>query len=1028
MNTFTLFNHKIFSKGAAILVGFALVMSFVPAANVASAATSGPNYPTAGANIQKTTGYANWTDTGMATSSDNNRAKLLNFVHDGYSNYLRVTGFGFAIPSGATINGITATIERQTSSGSDIRDDEIRLLTNASGAAATSTSNKATTTISWPENTDGTRTYGGTSDTWGSSWTPAQVNDPTFGLILSVKNYESTGNEDAYVDTVTMTITYTVTNATLTLVKLVTNDNGGTTATTTWTLSGDGPTDISGVSGSGAVTNAIVSPGTYNLSESGGPSGYSASSWVCTGTGTQDDGDTVSLDAGESATCTITNNDNAPSLTLVKAVTNDNGGDATEDEWTLTATGPTGFSGSGPSVSNGASFDAGTYDLSESGPTGYAASDWVCVGGTQNDGDTVTLALGESATCTITNNDIAPTLTLEKTVVTLDGGTATEADFQGKIDGSDVAWDTPITLSAGLHTASEVAGVLGYAASDWGGDCNPDGTITLAPGENATCTITNDDIAPGLTLQKIVTTDNGGNEEESDFQGYINDEPVDWDDAQTLSAGTYTLSESGPDGYEASGWSCEGGSLVGDDITIAEGETVVCTITNDDIAPTITLTKNVINDNGGTAEENDFGLSIGGTPVDSEQTLPVDANVPIELVELSLTGYSFVSITGDEGCPSEVGGTVTLNEGEDITCTITNDDDAPSLTLIKYVDNEEGGEANPSDWVLTATGDQEGEPTIISGEGGASSEGDFQAGTYTLSESDGPENYVEGDWSCEGGLQEGNTITLDIGESATCWITNTYNEAPPPPELTVKKVVINDNEGTGTADDFFFQVNGGEETPFIQDENPLLGEQNLILSPGTYTITEITASGYTTTYENCSGLELAPGDTEICTITNNDIAPPPPTPPSQPPAGNGPPVGSGGIGVGGQVLGASTGPGGEGSTGEGSVLGASTCSTPLLTKYMKEGRPNDPEQVKLLQQFLNDEMGSNLQITGFFGPLTTAAVKAFQLKYASEILAPWVPHGLPSAQTPTGYVYKTTLRWINKLYCESLDIPMPQLP
>jgi len=58
-------------------------------------------------------------------------------------------------------------------------------------------------------------------------------------------------------------------------------------------------------------------------------------------------------------------------------------------------------------ISSGAGFFAGTYDLSESGgPAGYSASAWVCVGGTQDDSDTITLALGESATCTITNDDI----------------------------------------------------------------------------------------------------------------------------------------------------------------------------------------------------------------------------------------------------------------------------------------------------------------------------------------------------------------------------------------------------------------------------------------------------------------------------------------------------------------------------------------------------------------------------------------------------------------------------------------------
>jgi hypothetical protein len=110
---------------------------------------------------------------------------------------------------------------------------------------------------------------------------------------------------------------------------------------------------------------------------------------------------------GEAATCTITNDDAGPGLTLVKEVINDNGGEALASAWTLTATGPTGFSGSGPNVSNGASFEVGSYDLSESGgPTIYIASVWVCDGGTQVDDDTISLALGEIAICTITNDDI----------------------------------------------------------------------------------------------------------------------------------------------------------------------------------------------------------------------------------------------------------------------------------------------------------------------------------------------------------------------------------------------------------------------------------------------------------------------------------------------------------------------------------------------------------------------------------------------------------------------------------------------
>ena len=95
------------------------------------------------------------------------------------------------------------------------------------------------------------------------------------------------------------------------------------------------------------------------------------------------------------------------SLTLLKEVTNDNGGTTQADAWTLTATGPTTFSGNGPSVSSPEIFEAGLYELSESGgPAGYRASDWICAGGAQGSANTISLAPGDSVQCTITNDDI----------------------------------------------------------------------------------------------------------------------------------------------------------------------------------------------------------------------------------------------------------------------------------------------------------------------------------------------------------------------------------------------------------------------------------------------------------------------------------------------------------------------------------------------------------------------------------------------------------------------------------------------
>jgi peptidoglycan hydrolase-like protein with peptidoglycan-binding domain len=83
---------------------------------------------------------------------------------------------------------------------------------------------------------------------------------------------------------------------------------------------------------------------------------------------------------------------------------------------------------------------------------------------------------------------------------------------------------------------------------------------------------------------------------------------------------------------------------------------------------------------------------------------------------------------------------------------------------------------------------------------------------------------------------------------------------------------------------------------------------------------------------------------------------------------------------------------------------------PLLVDNLRMGRANDLAEVMELQAFLNTQ-GAQLPTTGFFGPMTTAAVNAFQRTYASEILAPL---GLSA---PTGNVYSSTRQKINTLAC-----------
>jgi hypothetical protein len=91
-----------------------------------------------------------------------------------------------------------------------------------------------------------------------------------------------------------------------------------------------------------------------------------------------------------------------------------------------------------------------------------------------------------------------------------------------------------------------------------------------------------------------------------------------------------------------------------------------------------------------------------------------------------------------------------------------------------------------------------------------------------------------------------------------------------------------------------------------------------------------------------------------------------------------------------------------------------------LESYIQYGAENDEQEVEKLQRFLNDYMEKDIPVTGFYGDITMSAVKELQSKHAAEILTPW------GIAEPTGYVYKTTQRFINNIKCPGVTLPMPE--
>jgi len=86
------------------------------------------------------------------------------------------------------------------------------------------------------------------------------------------------------------------------------------------------------------------------------------------------------------------------------------------------------------------------------------------------------------------------------------------------------------------------------------------------------------------------------------------------------------------------------------------------------------------------------------------------------------------------------------------------------------------------------------------------------------------------------------------------------------------------------------------------------------------------------------------------------------------------------------------------------------CETEkFLTTPIRFGSKNAPEDVKLLEKFLNTYENAGIPIDGIYSREDYNAVIRWQEKYADTILKPW---GLKKG---TGYVFRTSLAQIKEL-------------
>lgn len=173
-------------------------------------ASSGPRYATSGVTALggAPETRAPWVNPGNAAQgasepSDSEAAVTAANYDAGYtSEQLRLTGYGFSIPDGATINGVTVVVRRRYFAGGPAVDYRVQLWNDAQIG-----DNKALTGTNWPSATLGNQSYGGTADGWNANLTAAIVNASTFGVVLSAT--ANGANTDIGVAWISITVEYT---------------------------------------------------------------------------------------------------------------------------------------------------------------------------------------------------------------------------------------------------------------------------------------------------------------------------------------------------------------------------------------------------------------------------------------------------------------------------------------------------------------------------------------------------------------------------------------------------------------------------------------------------------------------------------------------------------------------------------------------------------------------------------------------------------------------------------------------------
>ncbi len=649
------------------------------------------------------------------------------------------------------------------------------------------------------------------------------------------------------------TIVNTLKSGTFTVNKDFVPNNAGSVSVSVTCTSGT-PSPASGASSEATpfvtTVTGFATGATCTATETV-PAGYTANQAGCAG---------ITLVNGSNVSCTITNTLNSATFTVNKDFV-PNSGASVSVSITCTSGTPSPASGSAseatPFTTTVSGYTPGaSCTATESIPAGYVSSG-TCSG-------TISGAPSGSGSCTIVNTQTNATLKVSKDFVPNSGATVsvsvtctsgTPSPASGTASEA-VQFTTIITgFTAGaMCSVTESPVPTGYTASL--ANCT---NVAISNGGTSTCTVTNTLNSATLTVNKDFVPNSGASVSVSVSCTSGTPSPASGSSSEATpftttitgftTGATCTATETVPAGYAANQAGCAS-------VAITNGGSASCTIVNTLRTGAFTVNKDFVPNSGASVSVSVSCTS--GTPSpasgSASEATPFVTTVTGFSVGASCTATETVPAgytANQAGCVS-----VVLNNGGNVSCTITNTLNTATLTVNKDFSPNSGASVSVSVTCTTGSASpasgsaSEATPfvTTISG---------FSAGATCTATETVPSGYTANQTNCA-------SVAISIGGSHSCTITNTLNNAT----LTVNKDFV---PNSGASVSVSVTCTSGTPTPAsgtASESTPFVTQITGFIIGATCTATETVPTGYTANQLGCALVLITNLMSSSCTITN----------------------------------------------------------------------------------------------------------------------------------------------------------------